>query len=59
MQANINGNFVSLHCLIPGEYTINLPRKCTAVNLKSGKSQVTDTIKLNAVASSSYWYLLK
>ncbi len=59
LQSDINGNFLSLHCLIPGKYTITLPRKCTVTNLKSGKKSLCREFTLDAVAGSSYWYLLE
>lgn len=59
LQSDINGNFLSLHCLIPGKYRISLPRKCTVINLKSGQKIAADSFTLDAVAGSSYWYLLQ
>ena len=35
LQVDMNGDFVSVHCLRPGRYDFRLPFDCTAVNLKT------------------------
>ncbi len=35
LQLNMNGDFISLHCLRPGSYRIALPDDCRVMNLKS------------------------
>ena len=39
LQLNMNGNFISVHCLRPGAYDFRLPFACTVTNLKSGKAE--------------------
>lgn len=36
LQLNMNGDFISLHCLRPGGYRISLPFDCRVRNLKNG-----------------------
>lgn len=36
LQIEMNGDFLSVHCLRPGRYDLRLPRACRVRNLKSG-----------------------
>ena len=61
VQIDMNDRFISVHCVIPGRYTINLPRRCRVVNLKDNSEVKTDgkTFTADFAAGSSYWFELK
>lgn len=61
LQVNMNGGFLSLHCLVPGKYDFALPagvRK--VVNLKTGREYATSggRLPLEMVAGETRWYRL-
>jgi hypothetical protein len=58
LQVDMNGNFISVHCLIPGRYDFRLPYPAKVVNLKSGKLEpVTGNIlNLELVAGETCWF---
>jgi hypothetical protein len=58
LQVDMNGNFMSLHGIVSGKYTITLPFKATVKNLKTGKTMVTgkDSFELDVTAGSTYWF---
>ena len=60
VQVDMNGDFVSLHCLVPGRYDFVLPRPCGVVNLKSGsRESVADgRLKLNLSPGETCWFRL-
>jgi len=61
LQINMNGQFMSIHALIPGKYQIDLPFACQVRNLKSGKMEQSPSQKLilDAEAGSTYWFALE
>ena len=61
LQIDMNDCFMSVHCIIPGRYTINLPRRCKVVNLKDNSAVPVagNTFTADFVAGSSYWFELK
>ena len=59
LQVDMNGNFVSLHALRSGRYEFKLPRKCKAVNMKTGKAVKTGkSLVLDMTAGETRWYRL-
>lgn len=60
VQVDMNGDFVSLHCLRSGRYEFLLPRDCTVVNLKSGRTvQVAGRIlPLELSMGETCWFRL-
>ena len=58
LQVDMNGGFISVHCLIPGRYDFKLPCPAKVINLKSGKSEpVTGNIlNLQLVAGETCWF---
>jgi hypothetical protein len=59
LQVDMNGNFVSLHALRNGRYSFRLPRKCKAVNMKTGKAAKAGTsLELDMTAGETRWYRL-
>ena len=39
LQVNMNGDFISVHCLQPGTYDFILPFDCRVTNLRSGRAE--------------------
>ena len=61
LQVEMNGNFVSVHCIMPGRYTLTLPQRSTVINGRNNKkiaAAVTE-ITIDAVAGSTYWFMLQ
>ncbi|MCQ2390110.1 MAG: hypothetical protein MJ240_01700 [Kiritimatiellae bacterium] len=61
VQVNMNGNFVSLHCTIPGHYAFALPFACSVRNLKTGtvEAVTANSLSLDLQAGETRWYLLE
>lgn len=61
VQVDMNGDFVSLHCLVPGRYDFLLPRKCEVVNMKSGERERTEgmVLPIEMTAGETCWFRLK
>ena len=61
LQIEMNGNFMLIHCIVPGRYTINLPGYCKVTNMCNNKkvSSGTGKIELDAVAGTTYWFALE
>lgn len=60
LQVDMKDGFISLHCIIPGQYDFKLPYPAKVVNLKTGlavplKNQGT-CISLDMEAGESRWY---
>ena len=60
VQVDMNGDFISVHCLVPGHYDFVLPRECGVVNMKSGaKEPVSGNIlPLDLAAGQTSWFSL-
>ena len=60
VQVDMNGDFVSLHCLVPGRYDFLLPRECVVVNLKSGERERTEgmVLPVEMTAGETCWFRL-
>ncbi|MBE6399557.1 MAG: hypothetical protein E7041_05390 [Lentisphaerae bacterium] len=60
LQVDMNGNFISIHAIMPGKFTIELPFECKVRNVKSGKFEQVSGKKftLDAIAGSTYWFEL-
>lgn len=61
VQVDMNGDFISLHCIVPGSYEFKLPRKCEVINLKSGRKEpvkVSDFLPLDLTAGETCWFSL-
>ncbi len=61
LQVNMNGDFISVHCLRSGRYDFKPPRKCAVINLKTGNPAVLegDVLPLVLTAGETRWYRLK
>ena len=59
LQVNMNGRFLSVHCLKPGKYGFRLPFRCRVRNLKSGEtSPASSTLPLDLTAGDTCWFML-
>ena len=60
LQVNMNGRFLSVHCLKPGKYTFRLPFRCCVQNLKSGEVlSDSDVLPLEMTAGDTCWFRLE
>ena len=61
LQVDMNGNFMSVHCLRPGRYTLHLPFPARVENLKSHKAEkVTgQSFEVNLTAGETCRFLLE
>lgn len=61
VQVDMNGDFVSLHCIVPGRYDFRLPRPCEVVNLRSGKKESVrnGVLPLDLAPGETCWFALK
>ncbi len=61
LQIDMNGNFMSVHCIIPGKYTISLPFTANVTNLKDHSPVPVKKRKfeLNADAGGTYWFEIR
>ncbi len=60
-QVQMNGRFVSVHCVIPGRYRFVLPFAAEVTNLKSGRreSVAGGAFSLDLVAGETCWFRLE
>ena len=58
LQVDMSGDFLSVHCIVPGVYEFNLPFECRVVNAKSGKDEAVKDGKfiLNMTAGETCWF---
>ena len=57
LQVNMNGRFLSIHCLKPGKYDFLLPFPCKVQNLKSGEIRpLSRTLPLELTAGDTCWF---
>jgi hypothetical protein len=57
LQINMNGDFVSVHCLRTGKYDFTLPHEAEVTNLKTGRNLGTmRSIPLNMTGGETRWY---
>ena len=60
LQVDMNGNFLSVHCLRTGSYRFNLPFKADAKNLKTGKTlRSADAIALDMTGGETVWFSIR
>lgn len=61
LQVDMNADFLSLHCVIPGHYDFKLPGTRVVTNLKTGREVPTDgnVLPLDLVAGETRWYGLR
>ena len=61
LQVDMNGSFLSVHCLMPGRYNFKLPFPAKVINLKSGLEEpiVDDILPLELVAGATCWFALR
>ena len=56
LEVDMNGNFLSVHCLVPGTHTVRLPFKAHIVNLKDGAVEQGDSLSLAMTAGETRWF---
>ena len=58
LQVDMSGDFLSVHCIIPGHYEFQLPRTCAVRNLKTGGLEpVRDgVLPLDLVGGETCWF---
>lgn len=59
MQVDMNGNFLSLHCIVPGMYDIRLPFEAIVTNLKDDSVLVGSVLKVSMTAGETCWFSLR
>ena len=59
-QMDMNGDFASVHCLVPGKYDFRLPFPCRVVNLRNGcDADVSHgVVPLELTAGETCWFRL-
>ena len=60
LQINMNGDFISVHCLRPGAYDFRLPFDCQVLNLKTRAFEKPEgrILKLNLTAGETCQFLI-
>ena len=60
LQVNMNGDFISVHCLRPDAYDFLLPFDCSVLNLKTRTFEKTAgrILKLNLTAGETCQFLI-
>jgi hypothetical protein len=57
LQVDMNGEFVSVHCLRTGRYDFTLPHEAEVTNLKTGRNLGTmRSIPLDMTGGETRWY---
>ena len=58
LEVDMNGDFLSLHCLVPGRHRVKLPFAAKVVNMKDGCAAECDELELDLTAGETRWYRL-
>ena len=58
LEVDMNGDFLSLHCLVPGRHRVKLPFAARVVNMKDGAEAVCDELDLELTAGETRWFRL-
>ncbi len=56
LEVDMNGNFMSVHCLVPGTHMVNLPFAACVTNLKDGSRTIGDHLELTMTAGETRWF---
>jgi hypothetical protein len=61
LEIDMNGDFLSIHCLKSGKYDIRLPFVADVLNLRTGKAVgfAEKSVKMHLEAGETRWYQLK
>ena len=61
LEIDMNGDFMSMHCLVSGHYDFTLPHECEVVNMKSGKKMPVSgkVLPLDLEAGETAWFWLQ
>ena len=57
LQVDMNGNFVSVHALLPGEYLLRFPYPAEVINLKNGhrRKMRGGVLRVSVFAGETLW----
>lgn len=58
LEIDMNGDFLSVHCLVPGTHVVRLPFQAEAINLKTGTRETADLLTMSLTAGETRWYRL-
>ena len=60
VQVDMNGDFVSVHCIVPGRHDFRLPFPAKVVNVKSGLEEkvVDGVLPIEMSAGETCWFRL-
>ena len=60
LQVDMNGDFLSVHCIRPGHYDFKLPRRCS-VTAEDGRTVVSNgtVLPLDLKTGETAWYFLR
>ena len=61
VQIDMNGDFISVHCVVPGRYDLKLPFPAKVLNVRSGREEKTigGVLNLEMSAGETCWFRLK
>ena len=60
LQVDMNGDFISVHCLRTGRYDFALPFRANAANLKTGERRCGATsLKMDLFGGETRWYSIE
>ena len=61
VQIDMNGDFMSVHCIVPGRHEVKLPFPAHVVNVKSGLEEKVEggVLPLEMSAGETCWFRLK
>lgn len=60
LEVDMNGDFISVHALKSGHYDFTLPRRCTVINMKTGRKEAAgDTLRLDLIAGETCWFEMR
>ncbi len=61
LQVDMNGNFMSVHCVVPGKYKLRLKYTANVNNLKDHSPVPVKNreFELNAEAGATYWFEIR
>ena len=59
LEIDMNGDFMSVHCLVPGTHPVRLPFAARATNVKDGSRAVGTRLDLAMTAGETRWFRIE
>lgn len=59
LEVDMNGDFMSVHCLVPGTHPVRLPFAARATNVKDGSRAVGTRLDLAMTAGETRWFRIE